>query len=348
MNSPQRKTKVALIGAGSSSGGRGLADGFTSPSNWGQQHARIFAARPDVEFCAIVGRDEGKTRARAEEFGTSAYTDIQDMLKKETPDLVSISLPNMGHFQATLQVIQAGFPLLVEKPLVFDLNEADILIEEAAKRNLFFAINFNHRYAKPVQMAYEALQTDRLGDLTFASWRFGGEGDGDHPQANLIETQCHGFDMLEYLCGSITSIMAEMTDVTGKGYRTMSLALKFANGGVGSLIGTYDSSYAYPDTHRVELDGTKGRSVIHDTVRRYTFHPKGSEIGEIWEAGYFNDAAREFRRTFDSHLDELLSALRSGGPPPIHAAAGHRALQLAVAAVQSFETGRRIKIDSPS
>lgn len=340
------KLKVALIGAGGNSNGRGLSDGFTQPDNWGLQHARILALRPDVDFCAIVGRDLKRTEEKAREYGAMPYTSIVEMLERETPDLVSLCLPNQGHFAATLEVIEAGFPLLVEKPLVFDLNEADILLNEAAKRNLFFAINFNHRYAKPVQLAHDAIRSGRLGDLTFASWRFGGEGASEYPHANLIETQCHGFDMLEHLCGPIESVMAEMTDKTGGGYRTMSLALRFANGAVGSLIGTYDSSYAYPDTHRIEIDGTLGRAVIHDTVKRYTFHSSGNEIGESWEAGYFNDVDREFHRTFDKHVDDLLDALRKGEKPPIHAQSGHRALVIADAAIRSFESGKRVKVSS--
>lgn len=71
----------------------------------------------------------------AERYGVRAYTDIAMMLSKERPDLVSLCLPNQGHFETTLQVIQAGYPLLVEKPLVFDVGEAETLIEEAAKRN---------------------------------------------------------------------------------------------------------------------------------------------------------------------------------------------------------------------
>ncbi len=324
--SEQQPIKVALIGAG----------------GWGQQHARIFAARPDIDFCAIVGRTEEKTQRRAESFGVRAYQDIDQMLAKEQPDLVSLCLPNQGHFQTTLRVIEAGFPLLVEKPLVFDLREADTLLNEAAKRSLFFAINFNHRYARPVQLAHQAIEAGRLGDLTFATWRFGGEGSSDHPYANLIETQCHGFDMLEWLCGPIDSIMAQMTDKTGGGYRTLVLALHFANGAVGSLVGSYDTSYAYPDTHLVEINGGKGRVLIEDTVRRYSFQAVGNETGEIWQAGYFNDLDREFHRTFDRHMDALFSAFKEGKEPPIHAQAGRRALQLAQAAIQSFETGKRV------
>src|SRR5580692_2041866 len=232
MKSTARKVKVCLIGAG----------------QWGRQHARVFSQRADVTLCAVAGRTLEKTQRRAAEFGLRAYTNVVEMLEKEKPDLVSLSLPNLEHFEATMQVIQSGYPLLVEKPLAFDLREADQMLNEAAKRDLFFAINFNHRYSNPLRLAREAIEKGRLGELTHAIWRFGGEANiSPHLHANLIETQCHGFDQLEHLCGPIESVMAEMTDQTGGGYRTVALALRFVSGAVGSMVGTYDSSYAYQE-----------------------------------------------------------------------------------------------------
>jgi predicted dehydrogenase len=324
------KIKVALVGAG----------------GWGAQHARVFSQHSDVQLCAVSGRSEARTRARADAYGIRAYLDIDDMLDVEKPDFVSISLPNQGHFAPTMRVIERGFPLLVEKPLVFEMSEADALLAAAEKRGLFFAINFNHRYAQPVRRAKEAIESGRIGERVFATWRFGGEGSSMHPHANLIETQCHGFDMLEHLCGPIASLAAEMTDKTGGGFRTLVLSLRFADGAVGSLVGSYDSSYAYPDTHRVEVNGTRGRVVIDDTVRRFEFQAVGNETAEVWQAGYFNDRAREFHRTFDAHLDDVLRAFRSGAAPPIHARAGRRALQLAYAAIESYETGRRVTTEA--
>jgi myo-inositol 2-dehydrogenase / D-chiro-inositol 1-dehydrogenase len=330
MKPAARKVKVCLIGAG----------------QWGRQHARVFSQRPDVTLCAVAGRSLEKTQTRAAEFGLRAYTNVLEMLEREKPELVSLSLPNLEHFEATMQVIQSGYPLLVEKPLAFDLREADQMLNEAAKRDLFFAINFNHRYAKPLRLAREAIEKGRLGDLTHAIWRFGGEANiSTHLHANLIETQCHGFDQLEHLCGPIESVMAEMTDRTGGGYRTVALALRFASGAVGSMVGTYDSSYAYQDTHRLEINGTLGRLVVEDTVQRFCFQPAGNETAEVWQAGYFNDFDREFQRTFDLHLDAILAAFKSGDQPPVHARAGQRALELAWAAVESFSSGKRVTLN---
>lgn len=327
------RLKVAVIGAGV----------------WGLQHARVLAARPDVELCAIAGRTPEKTRARAAQFGARAYTDVREMIAVERPDLVTLSLPNQEHFAPTLEVIRAGVPLLVEKPLVFELEEADTLLREAEQRNLFFAINFNHHYARPVAMAHRAVREGRLGDLVLATWRFGGEGGTSHPFNNLVETQCHAFDMLEFLCGPIDSVMAQMTDRTGPGYfRTLAIALHFRSGAVGSLVGSYDVSYAYPDTHLLEIAGTAGRVVVEDTVRRFTFSAAGSETAEVWQAGYFNDLHRSFYATFDLHLDAVLDALRSGRTPPVHASAGRRALRLAWAAVESFRSARRVVVETES
>jgi len=326
----QRRLRVAVVG----------------PGGWGRQHVRIFRGRPDTELVAIVGRDPDRTKAQAAADQTHGYTRIAEMLDAEQPDLVTVCLPNEQHFGPTLELVKAGVPLLVEKPLVFGLDEADQLLEAASERSTFFAINFNHRYAEPVIRARAAVIAGELGELVFAAWRFGGEPNfGQHPHAQLIETQCHGFDMLEHLCGPIVSVMAQMTNKTYGSYTTVAIALEFADASVGSLVGSYDSSYAYPLTHYLELNGTRGRALIEDTVKRLTIQHVGDETRQVWEAGYFNDLDREFHRTFDRHVDALIPALRAGEPPPVPASAGRRALQLALAGIRSFETGQRVAIE---
>ena len=124
---------------------------------------------PIGQFCAISGRSEEKTRLRAEQFGVRWYLDVGEMLDREKPDLVNVSLPNEDHFSTTLRVIETGHPLFVEKPLVFQLEEAVTLLEEAQKRGLFFGINFNHRYAKLVQMTKAAIEGGQLGEIVFVT-----------------------------------------------------------------------------------------------------------------------------------------------------------------------------------
>ena len=317
--------RIAVVGAG----------------GWGAQHARVVTERLDTELVGIVGRDAGRTEARAASFGTRGYTSLDGMLEAEHPDLVTVCLPNEEHFAPTLALLRAGVPLLVEKPLVFDLGEADALLEAAG--DTFFAINFNHRYAEPVLRARAAIEAGELGELVFATWRFGGEANrGPSPHANLIETQCHGFDMLEHLCGPIASVAAQMTSMTYGAFSTVAIALEFASGAVGTMLGSYDSSYAYPDAQLVELNGTAGRAVIRDTVGSLSLQSVGDETERVWRPGYFDDEARSFERTFDRHLDAVLTSLRAGSPPPVPASAGRRALKLAHAVIRSHETGARV------
>jgi predicted dehydrogenase len=319
--------RVAVVGAG----------------GWGEQHARIFSRREDTDLVALCGRTPARTQARAERYGATPYTDLDEMLRIERPELITVCLPNEDHYDVTLKLVRTGVPLLVEKPLVFDLAEADTLLAEAGDR--FFAINFNHRYAEPVQRAKALIDAGELGDLIFATWRFGGEANhGNSPHANLIETQCHGFDMLEQLVGPVASVAAQMTDKTYGAFSTVAIALEFENRAVGTMLGTYDSSYAYPDTQRIEINGTKGRLVIHDTVRALTFSKAGDPVEQRWHSTYFDDEARNFAGTFDRHVDALLTALRAGDQPPVHARAGRRALALAHATIESHETGRRVSV----
>ena len=321
--------KVAVVGTG----------------GWGEQHARIFSRRADIELVGVLGRDADRTATRAAAYDTEGFTDLDRMLEQTRPDLVTVCLPNEQHFEVTLRLVKAGVPLLVEKPLVFDLGEADILLAEAQQRGLFFAINFNHRYAEPVLRAHAAIRDGVIGTPVFATWRFGGEANhGTSRHANLIETQCHGFDMLEHLVGPISSVAAQMTDATYGDFSTVALALEFENRAVGTMLGSYDSSYAYPDSQLIEVNGTEGRLMIHDTVRELSIQRVGDETAQVWRAGYFNDEARDFHGTFDRHMDAVLAALRVGERPPVHASAGRRALELARAAITSHETGRRVSV----
>ena len=140
------RVRVALVGAG----------------RWGREHAQVFAEREDVELVAIAARTPERTAARAAEYGLHAYTSVPEMIGAERPDLVSLSLPNQGHFAPTLEVIRAGVPLLVEKPLVFDLAEADTLLEEARRRNLFLPPLRAARATRPAGHRGGTPRRDRL------------------------------------------------------------------------------------------------------------------------------------------------------------------------------------------
>ena len=325
-----KKAKVALIGTG----------------NWSLQHCRVLSQHPQVEFCGILGRNKERTKKRAKLYDVPYYVDLKELIKNQKPDLINISLPNEHHYEMTMNVIRSNCNLFVEKPFVFKMNEAENLLKEAKKRKLFFGINFNWHYSTPVKKAIEAIKKDRVGDINFITWRFGGQGGGKGLDSfgNLIETQCHGFDMLEYLNGPIKKIHSFMTNKTNNGFSTFVVSMMFKNKSIGSLLGSYDTSYQYPNSHYVEINGSKGRILIEDQVKKFTFNKKNSETAEVWQAGFFNDYEREFLRTFDEHFNEVINNFLKGKEPPIHANKGLRALQLALASIKSMQTNKSIQL----
>ena len=324
--------RVAVIGAG----------------NWGFQHARAYSSRGDAALVAVVGRTPERTKARAERFHVPWYLDIDEMIEKERPDFVSVCLPAQGSFEATMKVIRAGIPLLAEKPLAYDLRQAEALVDAARERNLFFAIDFNQRYSTPCRRAKAAIDEGRLGEPLFALWRFGhgwGPAALAHPYLNLIEAQCHGFDMLEHMFGPVAALSAEMTDGGGKGgYGTFTLSLRFENGAVGAFLATVDANDSNRNCQYIELGGTRGRILIEDNLRRYSYQASGRDTEEVWQAPFFADAERSFGFNLDRHLDALIPALTAGEAPPVPAERGLRALKLAMAAIDSFENGRRVTV----
>ncbi len=197
-----------------------------------------------------------------------------------------------------------------------------------------------------MQRAKALIDDGELGDLVFATWRFGGEPNfGTSPHANLIETQVHGLDMLEHLCGPIASVAAQMTDKTHPGtFTTLAVALEFENGAVGSLVGSYDSSYAYPDTQLIEINGTAGRLLIEDTVKRLTFARAGDETRTCGRPVTSTTRRAPSSTRLIVTLTRCLPALRAGAEPPVHARAGRRALELALAIIRSHEQGVRVAV----
>ena len=328
----QKKLRVAVIGAG----------------GWGYQHARAFSGRSDTELVAIAGRTQERTAKRAAEFKVPYYFSVPELLEKEKPDFVSLCLPAQHTFETTMAVIEAGIPLLSEKPIAYKLEEARALVAKAEEKNLFYAIDFNQRYSIPCLKAKQAIDEGRLGRPVFAHWRFGHGWDTpylDHPYLNLIEAQCHGLDLLEHLCGPIRSCMAEMTDNGGRNsFSSFTLALRFQNGAVGSFLATLDANEHNRLSQLVEIGGTDGRILIEDNVRSYSFQSTNSDMAETWQAGFFEDDLRSFGRNLDRHLDALIPALLAGQKPPVPARRGLRALELADGAIRSFETGQRIEL----
>ena len=206
------RLRVAVVGAG----------------GWGAQHARIFspAARHRARRDRRQRRGTQPT-ARAAEYGTRGYTDIDRMLAAERPRARHrVPAERSVTSSPPCELARTGIPLLVEKPLVFDLGEADRLLGSGRGiRSTFFAINFNHRYAEPVVRAKAAIDAGSSG-----SWCSPPGGSAARPTSESRRTPTSSRpNATDSTCSSTwparsRSVAAQMTNATYGAWSTVAIA----------------------------------------------------------------------------------------------------------------------------
>ena len=130
--------KVAVIGVG----------------HLGRQHARLYAELPGVELAGVVDI----LKPRAEEIAglnkTTAFTDYHDIFGKV--DAVSLAVPTTHHARIGIDLLEHGIDVLVEKPIATTLEEAQALIDAAARQGRVLQVGHVERFNPVVAAAREA------------------------------------------------------------------------------------------------------------------------------------------------------------------------------------------------
>ena len=125
--------------------------------------------------------------------------------------------------------------------------------------------------------AKAAIDEGGIGEIVFATWRFGGEANlGTSPHANLIETQCHGLDMMEHLVGADRLGRPQMTDMCVRGPTPPSRSPSRSRPGRWapcSAATTRRTPTRVPSTSR--STAPPGRLAVEDTVARLTLSRGG-------------------------------------------------------------------------
>lgn len=98
------------------------------------------------------------------------YADYKEMAKKESEredgiDFVSIVTPNFLHYQVAKEFLNCGINVLCEKPLSFEVEEAEELKKLAAEKNLLFAVNYSYSGNNMVKEARELVKQGVIGDV---------------------------------------------------------------------------------------------------------------------------------------------------------------------------------------
>jgi len=145
------KLRVAVVGVGS------IAV---------ESHLPVFKNLKDVEVAAICDKRVSAAKECASQFGIkNVFGDMADMLSKEKLDVVDICTPPRTHVSLSIQAMEAGCHVLVEKPMATSVQEADKMVDSSKKHNVKLCVVHQNLCNPVVMKAKHLVETGVVGDL---------------------------------------------------------------------------------------------------------------------------------------------------------------------------------------
>src|SRR2546422_3794055 len=90
------------------------------------QHVDAIHRIPDCEIVSLCDAEPLMARQLGERFGISAcFSDLQEMLRSTSPDVVHITTPPQSHYSLATQCLKAGCHVYVEKPFTITAEQAE-------------------------------------------------------------------------------------------------------------------------------------------------------------------------------------------------------------------------------
>lgn len=254
-----------------------------------------------------------------------AYGNWKDMLEgeKNRPDrveLVTVATPNATHYPIAKAFLQAGFHVLVEKPMTVTVDEAEDLVRTARAANRICAVNYGYTgYALVRHMKAMVARGDigkvRLVVAEFAHGHHADAADADNPRvrwrydpaqagvsAQFADCGIHALHMASFVIGQEAStLQADFASCLP--VRTLEddamLSLRFSGGTVGRL---WTSSVAIGRQHGLTIQvfgETGGLRWAQEQPNQLHYMPLGKrlQIIERGEANLSPEADRASRVT---------------------------------------------------
>ena len=137
--------------------------GVVGVGHVGRHHARILARAPDVDLVSVVDIDRARADDVASETGSRAGVDALELLGQV--DAVTVAVPTAAHARVASPFLEAGLPVLVEKPIAASLAEADTMIRLASKGGVTLAVGHSERYNPAVTVAMPLVAEPRFVEV---------------------------------------------------------------------------------------------------------------------------------------------------------------------------------------
>jgi predicted dehydrogenase len=153
-------------------------------------------SHPQARLAACCDTDVIRAEKLASAFGfESVYRDYQEMLQTEKPDAVCLNVNEKFICEIGCQVLQAGYPLLTEKPPGLNLEEIDRLIAAAQSSAVVHQVAFNRRFTPLIQELKHSLENLDVQhfQVEFARVKRANE--------DFSTTAIHAIDLVRFLAG---------------------------------------------------------------------------------------------------------------------------------------------------
>jgi predicted dehydrogenase len=347
------KTRIAVAGAG----------------YIGQAHMGVAHASTTVTLSAVVDPSPA-TQAVAQQAGVPLYKSLAELFEKDRPDGVVLATPNQLHVEHALQSMEAGVPMLLEKPIAPTVAEAQALVQEVERKGAKVLIGHHRAHSPIMAKARQVVDSGQLGRLvalmgsaTFlkpghyyveAPWR---REPGAGP---ILLNMIHEVHNLRMLCGDIVAVQAFSSNAV-RGFAvedTVAINLRFANGVLGSFMlsdtaacarsweQTSQENKAYPtyeDEDCYVIAGTNG-SLSVPTMRLKTY-PRAQDRSwwkpfEVGTVGMVRDDPIKHQ------MEHFGAVVRGEAAPLVSARDGLTNLVVTEAIVEAARSGRVVQISN--
>jgi predicted dehydrogenase len=319
-----------------------------------------------VEAFALSDVDASRLSIVADAYGVARrYKDWRALVENECVDAVAVCVPPALHTEIALAAIEAGKHVFVEKPLALTLDECDLLDAAVARAsNIKAAVGFNMRWHRLVREARDTIARGELGRVKLVRTVFacGTRASPDYPAwrarresggGSIFELGTHHFDLVRFLLGrEAREVYAscderdETSIVTLKMDEGVQVSTALSEGTAeGHELEFYGergwlrvSCYRADGVERLDAGQYAGsvRSRLDNMTRTLRALPR--VLAQARNGGdYVNSYAEEWRHFAD--------ALRGRAEVSATLEDGRRALEIALAAIESSRTGRALKID---
>lgn len=329
--------RVALIGAG-----------------WmGSFHAESLRRRiPDARLVAVADPSAESIERLAADLGPiRTYTDPSSVFEDTELDAVVIAAPARSHADLVVGAAEAGLGVFCEKPMAVTVAEAERAISAARHAGVVLQVGFQRRFAADWQAARELIDSGRIGaprQLRSVTRDPGGfDPERVPPNTIFLETLIHDFDVMRYLNPGATAVevYAIADALVAPQWRerglldTAAAMVRFDNGAVGVGEACFEAVYGYDV--RAEVFGSGGKATMGDGRRT------GLAFSDA--SGRSVDTVRSnlelFADAYTSELSAFVDAVRTGAPPLVTGEDAREALVIALAAIESVESGAPVQLD---